>query len=35
MQILTDKGAEFEQDPNQEVAARSFGAVGWHIKRLR
>jgi serine protease len=35
MQILTDKGAEFEDDPNQEeTGVRMAGASGWRIKRL-
>jgi serine protease len=35
MQILTDRGAEFEEDPDQEeVTARFAGASGWRIKRL-
>src|SRR5690606_39576275 len=35
MQILTDKGAEFEDDPNQEeIGTRMAGASGWRIKRL-
>jgi hypothetical protein len=36
MQILTDKGAEFEEDPDQEEVGSSMigSASGWRIKRL-